>query len=895
MPVRESGRTPQETGTGTAITRGFLPTSPLWALALLVLGLVCTLALAHREWVYQQQHTESLQGSLANAAQSRMREPLKGASMVLRSMQTVFLSSDGMDQKEFFQYQKNLRPQELAQGYVLTGFARAESSATDPGQMTYRYQFVAPLQGNEVLLGFDITRQPDNLRALQLARDRDMPTASAPFPLLQFQNAAASATGVTLRLPVYSPGAVPLTVPERRAREIGALAVSMRLEPMITQALQGRVLEYMHVQIRDLDATAGQDLVFASATPVTEVPQQVRQLDFGGRRWEMRLWPRADLSEWGQLRTILIGGTAISVLLGLLLWSQMTTRRRAVDLGRRMSVRFGESEARFRTLNELLPALVLLANGDGSRITYANQAARQLLGDVVGLPLCSLFADASACEAAMFMAMSGGGWRSQEAMLAPAGGTAFWINASLAQVEVEALPHLLMVATDTSAQRVMTERLHYQATHDELTGLRNRREFERLLREALAGHDGSAPRAPFALLYFDLDQFKLINDLSGHAAGDQLLVQLVRAMHAELGHKNFLARLGGDEFGVLAFDVDLARAEALAERIRRCIEGHIFHWHERTYTVSASIGLVMVECEGSTLKDLLAWADSACYQAKEGGRNRVCTYREDAASTRRIGEMEWANRLRGALENGQLLLDYQELVALNPAAGDGVHVELLLRKRDRNGGVILPGAFLSAGERYGLMPAVDRWVIHTALANFAHIHPCGAQLHSCSINLSGASIEDEGLADFILDAIAMFRVPAQRLCFEITETVAVRDLQRVARVIERLRAAGCKIALDDFGAGMSSFGYLKNLPVDSIKIDGSFVRDLGSEPVSRIIIDAVTRIGHERQLKVVAEWVDDENVLSVLRELGVDYAQGFLVHRPERVLFQREKANVRVG
>ncbi|MGV8961715.1 MAG: bifunctional diguanylate cyclase/phosphodiesterase [Stenotrophomonas sp.] len=894
MPARESGGTLQETGSGNAITGGLLSTSPLWAFALLLLGLLCTGAIAHREWTYQQQHSESLQRSLANAAQSRMRDALKGAAMVLRSMQTVFLSNDGMGQQEFSQYQQNLRPQELAQGYLLTGFARRQSSATSPGQTAYRYQFVAPLQGNEVLLGFDINRQPENLRALQLARDRDIPTASAPFRLLQFQNGAASALGVTLRLPVYAPGAIPLTVPERRAREVGALAVSLRLDPMIAQALHGRVLEYMHVQIRDLDAPAGHDLVFASAPLVADIPQQVRQLDFGGRRWEMRLWPRVDLLEWGQLRSILIGGATISTLLSLLLWSQMTTRRRAVDLGRRMSARFGESEARLRTLNELLPALVLLANGDGSRITYANQAARQLLGNVVGSPLCALFADARACEEAIAMAVSGGGWRSQEAMLAPAGGTAFWINASLAQVEVEALPHLLMVATDTSAQRVMTERLHYQATHDELTGLRNRREFERLLREALAGHGGTAPVAPFALLYFDLDQFKLINDLSGHAAGDQLLVQLVRTMRAELGHKNFLARLGGDEFGLLAFDVDLAQAEALAERIRRCIEGHIFHWHERTYTVSASIGLVMVDGEGSTLKDLLAWADSACYQAKENGRNRVCTYREDAASTHRIGEMEWANRLRGALENGQLLLDYQELVALDPAAGDAVQVEMLLRMRDNTGGVVLPGAFLSAGERYGLMPAVDRWVIHTTLANFSQIHPCGAQLHSCSINLSGASIEDDGLADFILDAIATFKVPAQRLCFEITETVAVRDLQRVARVIERLRAAGCQIALDDFGAGMSSFGYLKNLPVDSIKIDGSFVRDLGREPVSRIIIDAVTRIGHERQLQVVAEWVDDENVLEVLRELGVDYAQGFLLHRPERVLFQREKSGVRV-
>lgn len=895
MPVQGAGRGMRKAGLGGSLARGLLPTSPFWALVVLLLGLLCSAAIAHREWMQQQQYSESLQRSLANAAQSRMHEPLEGAAMVLRSMQTVFLSSDRMDQQGFAHYQQNLRPQELVQGYVLTGFARHQSSPTHPVQVAYRYQFVAPLEGNEVLLGFDITRQPENLRALQLARDLDVPTASAPFPLLQFKGEATSVQGITLRLPVYSPGAMPVTVAERRAREVGALAVSMRLAPMITQALQGRVLDYMHVHIRDLDAPAAQALVFATAQPLADIPQQVRQLELGGRRWEMRLWLRADVVDWGQVWAILIAGTTISTLLSLLVWSQMTTRRRAVDLGRRMSLRFGESEARFRTLNELLPALVLLANGDGSRITYANQAARQLLGNVVGSPLSSLFADSHSCEKAMAMALGSSGWRSQETTLVPVGGAPFWINASLAQVEVEAMPHLLMVATDISVQRAMTERLHYQATHDDLTGLCNRREFERALREALAGQGGTAPMAPFALLYFDLDQFKLINDLSGHAAGDQLLVQLVHTMRAELGDKSMLARLGGDEFGVLAFEMDLLQAEALAERLRRGIERHIFHWHERSYTVSASIGLVMVEGEGSTLKDLLAWADSACYQAKENGRNRVCIYREDAASTHRIGEMEWANRLRGALERGQLLLDYQELVALDPAAGDAVHVELLLRMRDHNGGVIMPGAFLSAGERYGLMPAVDRWVIHAALANFSRLHPCGARLHSCSINLSGASLEDEGLADFILDAITTFAVPPERLCFEITETVAVRDLQRVAQVIERLRAVGCRIALDDFGAGMSSFGYLKNLPVDSIKIDGSFVRDLGQEPVSRIIIDAVTRIGHERQLQVVAEWVDDANVLSVLRELGVDYAQGFLLHRPERVVFQREKPGMQMA
>src|SRR5690606_16818537 len=326
MPAREAGSAHGGTGADQAGARGWLSSPLLWAVALLLLGLLGTAAIAHHERTQQQRRSASLQHAMASAAQSRMRQPLQGAAMVLRSMQTVFLSSKGRNQQEFAHYQQNLRPHQLAHGYVLTAFAQRQASPDHPEPDAYRYRFVAPLEGNEVLLGFDISRQPANLRAQQLARDRDLPTASAPFQLLQFQDGADSALGITVRLPVYSHGTVPRTVAERRAREVGALAVSLRLEPMITRALEGRVLDDMHVHIRDLDAPPGQDLVFASAPPAPALPQQVRQVDFGGRRWEMRLRPRRDTAGWGPLRAILVAGTTISVLLALLLWSQMTTR-----------------------------------------------------------------------------------------------------------------------------------------------------------------------------------------------------------------------------------------------------------------------------------------------------------------------------------------------------------------------------------------------------------------------------------------------------------------------------------------------------------------------------------------------------------------------------------------
>jgi diguanylate cyclase (GGDEF)-like protein len=415
----------------------------------------------------------------------------------------------------------------------------------------------------------------------------------------------------------------------------------------------------------------------------------------------------------------------------------------------------------------------------------------------------------------------------------------------------------------------------------------NRREFERRIEQALSERRRGG--RPCALLYIDLDQFKLINDISGHTAGDQLLAQLALAMRLQLRGDDTLARLGGDEFGLLAFELDMAGARALAERLRTCIESQMFVWQERTYTVSASIGVVVVEHGDPTLKDLMAWADTACYVAKENGRNRVHLYSEDDEATRRYGEMEWANRLRWAMEEDRLLLDYQEIVPLDGRREEGARIELLLRLRDEDGRIVLPGAFLPAAERYGLMPMVDRWVIRTALAHLAELHAEGRALQQCAINLSGASIEDEGLADFILALISEHGIEPSCLCFEITETVAVRNLLKVVGIVERLRTVGCRIALDDFGAGMSSFGYLKSLPVDVIKIDGSFIRDLEVDAMSRTIVSAIAQIGHQRGLSVVAEWVGSATVVQALRELGVDYGQGMALHRPERVGFQRPR------
>lgn len=857
-----------------------------WALAVLAMGLAFTAWLALGEWRDLNERTDAQRKALAQAAVRQLRAPLQTVASELRAMQTVFLANDRMDQVRFTQVTENLQRQRIGPARVATAFAQRIESGVD-GQSAYRYQFITPFRGNEVLLGLNIASQHENLLALERARDSNSVVLSAPFVLRQSVPGNQQRLGVTVRLPVYSDGAEPVGVAARRARAIGALAVSLRLEPLVHDALRGPVLETFQASVRDLDA-ADTAPFFDSAGRAASGARLYREvLEFGGRRWELRLWPRPSPPDSERLQVILTAGPVISLLLAALLWSLATTRQRAITLGHEMSSLYRQSEAQFRALNELLPALVLLSDGDG-RILYANQAARQRLGDVVsaGVPLTALFADPDFRERVRQPARTGDYWGNVEALLIGLGGE-FWANASIARVEMEDEPRLLMVATDISEQRELTERLSYQATHDALTELCNRREFERRIEQALSERRRGGRSC--ALLYIDLDQFKLINDVSGHTAGDQLLAQLALAMRMQLRGDDLLARLGGDEFGLLAFDVDTASARALAERLRTGIESQMFVWQERTYTVSASIGVVVVDQDNATLKDLLSWADTACYVAKENGRNRIHVYSDDDEATRRYGEMEWANRLRWAMEEQRLLLDYQEIVPLDGRREDGARVELLLRLRDEDGRIVLPGAFLPAAERYGLMPMVDRWVIRAALTHFGQLHADGRPLQQCAINLSGASIEDEGLADFILELVAEHRVPPSRLCFEITETVAVRNLLKVVQVIERLRKAGCRIALDDFGAGMSSFGYLKNLPVDVIKIDGSFIRDLETDPMSRTIVNAIAQIGHQRGLSVVAEWVGNAAMIATLTGLGVDFGQGMALHRPERVLFQRQR------
>ncbi|WP_175773355.1 putative bifunctional diguanylate cyclase/phosphodiesterase [Paraburkholderia phenazinium] len=446
----------------------------------------------------------------------------------------------------------------------------------------------------------------------------------------------------------------------------------------------------------------------------------------------------------------------------------------------------------------------------------------------------------------------------------------------------------VLILRNTMREREYIEDLAWQASHDPLTIVMNRTEFELRLHSALeTTQDGSRLRCESALMVLDIDRFRIVNDTYGRLAGDSLLQGVGARLEACLQADDVVARLGCDEFGVLLPNCSQQKLQDVSETLRACLSDAVFTWGTQPYTTSASIGVLnMADLEtGASAEEALRFADVACHMAKRRGGNRVqLADLQDAELIHQVGEVSWCGRVRRAMESRDFCLYVQPIVEISsdgsPEAHSGCHAELLLRMKvgSSDEGVVEPGLFISAAERYGLMPEIDRWVVRTALERLSCVEtPCFAQY---AINLSGMSIADERFLDFVREQFSRSGVRPGLICFEITETVAISNFASATRFMHDLSGLGCRFALDDFGSGMSSFGYLKKFPVEYLKIDGSFVIDVVNDPVSCGIVAAINDMGHAMKCKTIAEYVGSPEVLQVLRGLGVDRAQGYYVGRP---------------
>ncbi|MDH5217132.1 MAG: EAL domain-containing protein [Gammaproteobacteria bacterium] len=437
----------------------------------------------------------------------------------------------------------------------------------------------------------------------------------------------------------------------------------------------------------------------------------------------------------------------------------------------------------------------------------------------------------------------------------------------------------VIVFRDVSENKHLANMLSWQASHDPLTGLANRREFEELLGHLLK--DSKTNRRHHAVLYIDLDQFKVVNDTCGHTAGDTLLQQLTSILQSKIRGSDTLARLGGDEFGLLLESCDIDRAEKIANELLTTIQAFRFTWDTYIFKLGASIGVVPVKHDSESIAKILSNADSACYIAKDNGRNRVWVKRQhDTELAKRHGEMELTSLINHALENNEFCLFKQRIVPIDKNDHKQVY-ELLIRMNSSAGADIMPMAFIPAAERYALMPSIDRWVIKNAFSILSGRPLADGQEEMVSINLSGQSLSQEDFLDYVVNELDESGLDPERICFEVTETAAIANWQHVTRLVSVLRGMGCKFALDDFGSGMSSFSYLRNLNIDFIKIDGSFVRNIHFDSLNREMVKSIHNLGQVMRVKTIAEYVESAEILEELTAIGIDYAQGFSIHMPE--------------
>jgi diguanylate cyclase (GGDEF)-like protein/PAS domain S-box-containing protein len=549
------------------------------------------------------------------------------------------------------------------------------------------------------------------------------------------------------------------------------------------------------------------------------------------------------------------------------------------------------AEPQLLALQSLAEAII--ATDKDGRVTFMNPAAEQLTGsqantamgkpleEVVSLveenerrllaePVHQALTSGTAVNLsrrALLLPSAGGGERSIELTASP-----------IRNADREVIGAVVMLH-DVTELRGLARQMSYQATHDALTGLVNRREFERRLQEGIdSGHRGDGQHV---LCYLDLDRFKIVNDTSGHVAGDSMLREVAKVLRDAVRDSDTVGRLGGDEFGLLLVGCPLDKARQIADDLTRSVGDYRFVWKDKIFNIGVSVGLVEISRESGTLEELLAAADTACYVAKKQGSGRVAVYSaRDEALARHTGEIQWLQRLQSALKDNRFHLYHQVIVAAHDEE-TGPAMEVLVRMEDESGNELAPAEFMRAAERYRLMGLVDRWVVQTTLAALGRGAIAVQTNRSVAINISGQTLADLQFLEFVVECFDSTGALPSQVCFEITENAVIANLDHARRFVGVLHGMGCQFALDDFGSGVGSFSNLKNLPLDYLKIDGSFMRNLGRDTVNQAMVTAMIKLARSLNFKVIAEQVEDSAAVEAARRMGVDYLQGYAIGRPQ--------------
>ncbi|UTW02967.1 EAL domain-containing protein [Amphritea atlantica] len=861
---------------------------------------------------YESQERTLKFNQQAEQLHSNMEARLDSGIEVLYSLRSLFLSSSSISRTNFYSFTQHML-QRYPEIQALEWIPRIandnrseyERSAAAPMRIVergedgamltapendvyYPVTYVEPLAVNQRAYGFNVISNPLAMEALQRARRQNNVAFTAPIRLIQ---EAGEQKGIVAYLQVNHGGV------DRGLSEEGVVAAVYRVGDFMNYVLSERTDLAEQIAVEAFDVTGTEQQIYASGLNHKNGYESLiwtKEYLSGGRvyRFEYQAKPEffVHFSQWSSW-IVLLGGMLFAALLDgwLLSLTGRTLRISQLVKEKTASLQY-EVEERGRAEQALVkvskavefsPNMVLITLPDGE-IEYSSPKFTEETGfvpeDVVGQGLHMLhFAREESVSYSDIWPelVKQPNWRGEIANRKKSGGH-YWAQVNIAPIYDchGVLTNYVVTLQDITENRLISEQISYHASHDQLTGLINRREFE--IRLQTLFQTQRQPGCQHAFCFLDLDQFKVVNDTCGHVAGDELLRQVSSLLQSRVRSNDTLARLGGDEFGILLQNCPLEKAEIVAESVRDAIADFKFCWEQQAFNIGVSIGVVAINEHSANLTEILKQADSACYTAKDAGRNRVHLYtQENEMLARREGEMHWVSEINAALEENRFILYGQVIVPLqNPLLKPDV--ELLLRMKDREGNIVPPGAFLPAAERYQLAGRIDEWVVSNAFqwldrnfTQFSQYFGC------CGINLSGGSLGDPRIKEAIIKHLESSSLLPYKVKFEITETSAIANLVEAQRFITALKAYGCQFSLDDFGSGLSSFAYLKNLPVDNLKIDGLFVKGILEDELDLAMVKSINDIGHVMGKTTIAEFVENDEVCEMLREIGVDYGQGY--------------------